>query len=107
LSRSIHQTQRVIAREIRSDYAKSYKKNERVRHMLKVRSRKQQIKQRIIAQRKQPPHLLVSSFTSPENIPFRISDESKYVHYPASQEDFLGVMRLLPKGLLTKTHYSS
>lgn len=95
MSRSIHTTRRILLREKRFEYADPEKRAERVQSLHQELQQKRWIKEQISEGRQALPVLP----TSPEDIPVRILNEGKYIHYPASMDDIRNVMYRLPAGV--------
>lgn len=95
MSRSIHTTRRALLQEKRFDYADPEKRADRVRILDQELQQKRWIKEQVTEERRAVPLLP----TSPDDIPIRLLDEGKYLHYPAGVEDLRSIMRRLPAGV--------
>lgn len=98
VARSIHTTHRDFDEATRTSWSSDEKHDEELERLREAIWKKRRIKKQVAQERRhgtRDRELFVDSAA----IPIRIRDEGPCVHYPASAEDILGVMRFLPRGL--------
>lgn len=84
--------------EYLNDYADKAKRKDEIDRIYKQLCKKRKIKKQIKGERKAKQYELLP--TPPEAIPVLTKEVGKYICYPASVDDLLAVMRVLPAGVL-------
>ena len=105
MSRSIHATRRSLEYEERFLYSHSGEQQQKARLELERQqlAKKRWLKKQAKKQRRESAELLppfAPETVAPESIPIRVLDTCESVHYPATSDDILNVMCLLPAGIL-------
>ncbi len=98
MSRSIHTTKRDWEELRRTDYSDAKRYVEDRHRLFSERLRKRRVKEQVREERIQEANPLPPLGYQP--VPVRVRDESECVHYPATEDDIIGVARFLPKGVL-------
>lgn len=103
MSRSIHETRKMLRDAHREEMADFAKKEKRLGDLRNKLERKRKIKGQIRSERKGERMLaseeILIETTDPASIPIIVEDEGEFVHYPASPDDLRAVMRRLPCGV--------
>lgn len=98
LSRSIHTTRRHLRELKRADFADQRERQRRVDEARRMLQRKRIVKAQVW--RRQVERQLPEAPVSIASIPIEVRDQQEFVHYPASVEDIVAVLDLLPPGTL-------
>lgn len=99
MSRSIHHTRKTLIENGKFDYSDDSLKKGEMQKIWSNLSKKQRIKQGALAERSKPPEPLPEAL--PDSIPITILDQGPYIHYPATPQDILEVMRRLIPGAVS------
>lgn len=103
MSRSIHETRRMIRETHREEWGNREDQEKRLAGLYAKLDRKKLIKQQVAEGRKglrtiQAEEELITT-TDPAGIPILIEDKGPYIHYPATPDDLRAIMHRLPQGV--------
>jgi hypothetical protein len=98
MGRSIHVTRRALARARQEDWSDVDRLRARVCELEDQLYTKRRIKRLVQQERGRPT--VEGLPLSPDIVPILVCDEGPFVHFPATQDDIRGVLRLLPPGTL-------
>lgn len=97
MSRSFHGTIRKYNEENNFKYSNDEIKEKNMNEIREDIFRKRITKKKTIADRKlKDVNEICSESFDPQSISIKIRDENEYIHFPASKEDILGVIKRLP-----------
>lgn len=97
MARSFHTTRRELEEAKRQQYVLKEQREAHLKQLDEALEKKRSAKKHSLADRGEKPSPLA---TLPEQVPIRIIETGPYIHYPATAEDMLAVLRMLPAGVL-------
>ena len=97
MARSIHTTRRDLEEAKRQQFTDEKHRETHIEQLNESLAKKQRVKKHSATDRRDKP---IVGHTLPEQIPISIVDTGPFIHYPASPDDILAVLKLLPAGVL-------
>lgn len=105
MSRSYHSNIRKYINEKKNKYSKDEINEEKMNQIEEEVLRKRFTKKNTLFNRKiDNRNIAYSQPFDPNTIEIKILDEGQYIHYPASKEELLGVIRRLPQNVVSGIH---
>lgn len=102
MSRSIHETRKMLAEIMKYDFSTDWRSHHEKRMIENRLRKKRSIKSHVTLDRSNVDPSI--SPTPLDQIPIVVRDEGHFVHYPASPEDVCALMHRLPPGSCDKLH---
>lgn len=96
MSRSIHHTRKMLIETSKYDYSDDSRRRAEGQRIWDNINKKRRIKKGVAEERRREKEPLPE--TSPNAVPIGVKDEGPFIHYPATPQDILSVMRRLPPG---------
>jgi tetratricopeptide (TPR) repeat protein len=105
MSRSIHSTWSKLTLERRYDFSDNDVKKLRIKQMRDELETKSMLKKRKYFSRKQGNSLInTNEPVKPESVVIKVEDSGEYIHYPASRDDLIEILKRLPTNVTAGIH---